>query len=65
MSNKRTSSGEGRGLAQDGYQPVDLGRGHQPVAAPVKPGAGHQPAGTGTPQIPTSGSGVKPAPLKK
>jgi hypothetical protein len=69
MSDKRTSSGgqgQAPGYAQDGYQPGGLGRGHQPVDMPPKPGAGHQPTGTGTPQIPTTGTGVKPAPpLKK
>lgn len=56
---------KGRGYAQDGYQPGSIGRGHQPVHTPSKPGAGHQPTGTGTPQPPTTGSGVKPAPVKK
>lgn len=67
MSDKRStadSPSQGRGMAQDGYQPAS--RGYQPVYTPSKPGAGHQPTGTGTtPPPPTTGSGVKPAPAKK
>jgi hypothetical protein len=68
MSDKRPPSGgqgQGRGNTQSGNRPGGIGRGYQPAHAPNNPGAGHQPAGTGTPQPPTTGSGVKPTPAKK
>jgi hypothetical protein len=65
MSEKRPPpAGQGSGPAYDGHQPVISKRGYQPASNP-KPGAGHQPTGTGTPQPPRTGSGVKPAPAPK
>lgn len=55
---------------QKGYKPAVVGDGYKPLRGPApsgvsRPGAGHQPTPSGPrPALPTTGTGVKPAPKK-
>src|ERR1700733_13166535 len=64
MTEKSTSKGGGRYMAQDGYRPGLLTEGYksQIAAIPGKVQGGYTgPSGGGKPSAPTTGSGVAPA----
>ncbi len=62
MTDKSTSKGSGRDMAQDGYRPA-LTEGHKPQPTPIpgKVQGGYTGPGGGKPVAPTTGSGVTPA----
>jgi hypothetical protein len=64
MTEKSTSKGGGRNMAQDGYRPGLLTEGYKPQGAgtPGKIQGGYTgPNGGGKPATPSTGSGVVPA----